>query len=193
MLGRLGEVEHVAQQRLTASGVGDERMDRVEAPQRELLGDLVRACDERGVACLVDRELVVHALGVGEPQPAGLADDLDALAGQVPAPEVECLLTADAVDNAGDHPGAGAAWLRAGVLEEGDVGTGRAVLVGVEQVVDARVVLVDRLLDQAKTEHARIEVHVARGVAGDQGDVVDAVDRAHGRLLQRLRHSRWHR
>ncbi len=79
-------------------------------------------------------------------------------------------------------PGAGAAGLRAGVLEERDVRAGRAVLVGVEEVVDARVVLVDRLLDQPQTEHARVEVDVAASVAGDQGDVVDAVDRAHARL-----------
>ncbi len=51
---------------------------------------------------------------------------------------------------------------RAGVLEERDVGAGGALLVGVEQVVDARVVLVDRLLDQPQTQHARVEVDVAR-------------------------------
>ena len=37
---------------------------------------------------------------------------------------------------------------------------GAALLVGVEEVVDGRVVLVDRLLDQAQTEHAGVEVDV---------------------------------
>ena len=40
-----------------AGGVGDERMDRVEAPQRELRRDLVRACGEGRVIGLIDREL----------------------------------------------------------------------------------------------------------------------------------------
>ena len=128
---------------------------------------------------LIDGELVAHALGVGEQQPPGLALDLDALAGEALAPEVERGLGGDAMDDAGDHPGAGAAGRGAGVLEERDVGAGGAVLVGVEEVVDAGVVLVDGLLDQPQAQHARVEVDVAGRVAGDQGDVVDAVDRIH--------------
>ena len=69
---------------------------------------------------------------------------------------------------------------RARILEEGDVGAGRAVLVGVVEVVDARVVLVDGLLDQAQSEHARRRIDVGGCVAGDQRDVVDAFDWLHG-------------
>ena len=72
---------------------------------------------------------------------------------------------------------------RAGVLEEGDVGAGAALLVGVEEVVDGRIVLVDRLLDQPEAEHARVEVHVPGRVAGDQRDVVDAFE-PHRRIVQ---------
>jgi hypothetical protein len=40
---------------------------------------------------------MTHALGVGQPQPARLARDLDALAGQALAPEVERRLAGDAM------------------------------------------------------------------------------------------------
>ena len=63
-----------------------------------------------------------------------------------------------------------------GILEEGDVRAGRALLVRVEEVVDGRVVLVDRLLHEPQPEHAGVEVDVRRGVAGDAGHVVDAVE-----------------
>jgi hypothetical protein len=43
-------------------------------------------------------------------------------------------------------------------------------------VIDGRVVLVDRLLYETQPEHPRVEVDVARGVAGDGGDVMDAFE-----------------
>ena len=54
-----------------------------------------------------------------------------------------------------------------GILEERDVGARGAALVGVEQVVDGRVVLVHRLLDEAEPERPRVEVDVAGRVARD--------------------------
>src|SRR5437763_1938377 len=74
-------------------------------------------------------------------------------------------------------PGCGA-----GIFEERDVVARRTVLVAVEEVVDRRVVLVDRLLDEAKAEHSRVEVDVARGVAGDRRYVVDALELHDSRL-----------
>ena len=65
----------------------------------------------------------------------------------------------------------------AGILEERDVAPGRPVLVGVEEVVDGRVVLVDGLLHEPQAEDARVEVDVPRRIAGDARDVVDAVER----------------
>jgi hypothetical protein len=47
-------------------------------------------------------------------------------------------------------------------------------------VVDGRIVLIDRLLDQPEAEDAGVEVHVPGRIAGDQGDVVDAFE-PHGR------------
>ena len=74
------------------------------------------------------------------------------------------------------HPVAGAPGRRAGVLEEGDVGAGAAALVGVEEVVDGRVVLVHGLLDEPQPERAGVELDVRRRVAGDARDVVDALE-----------------
>src|SRR5947209_3348221 len=65
---------------------------------------------------------------------------------------------------------------RAGVLEERQLGPGLAGLAGVEEVVDGRVVLVDGLGDQPQSHDPGVEVDVARGVAGDGGDVVDALE-----------------
>jgi hypothetical protein len=75
-----------------------------------------------------------------------------------------------------DHSRAGAASPRFGVLEEGDVRARAALLVCIEEVVDGRIVLVDGLLDEPKTEDARVEIDVARRVGSDRGDVVDAFE-----------------
>jgi hypothetical protein len=75
-----------------------------------------------------------------------------------------------------DHPVARAAHRQARVLEEGEIGARIPLLVRVEEVVDGRVVLVDRLLHQAQPEHVRVEVDVSLGVGGDRGDVMDAVE-----------------
>jgi hypothetical protein len=74
------------------------------------------------------------------------------------------------------HARARPAAARARVLEERDVRAGRAALVGIEEVVDGRVVLVDRLLDEAQAEHARVEVDIARSVGRDRRDVVNAFE-----------------
>ena len=81
-----------------------------------------------------------------------------------------------------DHPVAGATGRGARVLEEGQVHPGRAVLVAVEEVVDGRVVLVDRALDHPQAEQARVELDVPGGVAGDRSDVVDALEPHRGQL-----------
>src|SRR5437660_1504252 len=65
---------------------------------------------------------------------------------------------------------------RVRVLEERDVRARAALLVRVEEVVDGRVVLVHRLLDEPQAEDAGIEVDVPRRVAGDQRDVVDPLE-----------------
>ena len=86
----------------------------------------------------------------------------DALGAEALRPEVERLLRGDAPDDAVDHAGARAARDRARVLEERQVDARAALLVAVEQVVDARVVLVDGLGDQPQAQDAGVEVEVAR-------------------------------
>src|SRR6476469_5074552 len=63
-----------------------------------------------------------------------------------------------------------------GELEEGEIGAGASLLVGEKEVVDGGVVLVDRLLDQAKAHHSRVEVDVALRVGRDRGDVVNPLE-----------------
>src|SRR5438876_2148794 len=75
-----------------------------------------------------------------------------------------------------DHPGARPPAGDRGILEERQIGARRALLVAIEQVVDARVVLVDALLHQAQAQHARVELDVAGRVTGDGGYVVDALE-----------------
>ncbi len=128
-------------------------------------------CDERLLAAVVDDELERQAFRVVEDERAVVALAADSL-----LPEVERLLGRDAERNAVHHPRAGAAARRVRVLEERDVRAARATLVRVEEVVDGRVVLVDRLLDEPEAEDAGVEVHVARRVRGDARDVVDPLE-----------------
>ena len=141
------------------------------------------------VAGRVDDQLVVEALEVGEAQDASSPrSDAVPSRGEALLPEVERRGGGDAPDDPVHHPGAGPAGLGVRVLEEGQVGAGAGLLVAVEEVVDGRVVLVDGLGGQPQAEDARVEVDVARRVAGDRGDVVDAVElhgTASGLLLVR--------
>src|SRR4051794_41983565 len=86
-----------------------------------------------------------------------------------------------------DHPAPRLAGSRVRILEERDVRAGPPFLVGVEEVVDGRVVLVDGLLHEPQAEDARVEVDVARRVARDARHVMDAVE---PHALARIAHAR---
>ena len=58
--------------------------------------------------------------------------------------------------------------------EEGEDGAGIAGLVAIIEVIGARIVEIDGLLDEAQPQHAGIEVEVARGRTGDGRDVMNA-------------------
>jgi len=45
-----------------------------------------------------------------------------------------------------------------------------------EQVIDARVVLVDALRDQPQPEHSGVEVDVGAGIPGDGADVMNSFE-----------------
>src|SRR5438876_237118 len=76
--------------------------------------------------------------------------------------ELERLVRGGAQLDGVDHAVAGLAEGRAGELEEGQDRARGAALIAEVQVVDVRLIEVDRLLDQAQAEHPRIEVDVAR-------------------------------
>ena len=121
-----------------------------------------------------DEELVLEALRVAEAQRLGAVRALRINSGvrQPPAPEVERVRRGDTPDDPVDRPGAGPPHRQARVLEEREVRARVPGLVGVEEVVDGRVVLVDRLLHHPQAENARIEVDVRLRLSGDRGDVM---------------------
>src|SRR4051812_13724386 len=95
---------------------------------------------ERSVGSVRDHQLETEALAILELQAAPVAARRDVLRRQPLGPEVQRLLGRDAEYGRVDHAVARTATRRSRILEEGDVRPGRAVLVGVEQVVDRRVV-----------------------------------------------------
>ncbi len=170
------ESERLFEKGVAGVGVAGVGAGAVEAPQRHLRWNLGVLGDQRVVIGAADAKLVAETLRIGKAQSVSLSLGLDALSAQPLGPEVERLRRRDPPGDRVDHPVAGAAWRGAGVLEEGQVGTGVALLVGEEEVVDGRIVLVDRLLHQPQAQHAGIEVDVLLGFAGDRSDVVDALE-----------------
>src|SRR5581483_4669366 len=175
-------------QAAAALGIGAVGAHAVEALERELVRDLGVLRHERLVARLDGAQLEAQTLGVVEHERVAGHGHVHALAREPLLPEGERLVRAHPEDDPVHHPGARAPARRAGIFEEGDVRARRALLVRVEQVVDGRVVLVDRLLHHPETENARVEVDVARGVPGDAGHVVDAFE-LHWSLLRSGRDS----
>jgi hypothetical protein len=160
------------------AGVGPRRVGAhaVEAQQRVLGRHVGRAGGQRSVVGGHRVQLVAQALEVGEGQRVAVALGGDALVAQARRPEGERVGGGHAPLDGVDHPRAGVARRCAGELEEGQDRAGRAALVAEVQVVDVGLVEVDRLLDEAQPEQARVEVDVAWSVAGDGGDVVQALE-----------------
>src|SRR5204863_3205133 len=107
-----------------------------------------------------------------EPKPAVDLLGRDVMLGESPGPELKRFGRSNPPEDAVDHPVAGSARGDPRILEEGDVRAGIPLLVRVEEVVDGRVVLVDRLLHHPQAENARIEVDVRLRLSGDRGDVM---------------------
>ena len=63
--------------------------------------------------------------------------------------------------------------------KERQIRAGMSFGVRIEEVVGARVVLIDALLDQPHAEHAAVEVEILLRRPGDGGDVVESVDGSH--------------
>ena len=149
------EAERVEERPGAQLRVARVRAHALEALQRELARDLRVVGDQRLVGNVRDDELVPQALGVGEADDVAVPLDAQPLAQKSSASAEPTRQTTVCT-----MPGARAAGRGARVLEERDVGAGRALLVGVEEVVDGRVVLVDGLLHEPQPEHAGVEVDV---------------------------------
>jgi hypothetical protein len=109
--------------------------------------------------------------------PVERAVDRDALVGQAPLPLKQPVAVGDRQREVVGAADPRMPRRRARPLEEGDDRAGCADLVAEVEVVAAGVVEVDRLLDEAQPEHARVEVDRALRVRADERDVVDALDR----------------
>ena len=175
-VGAAFEAERLLEKRAAALGRRRVRTHRVEAVESQLRGNLGVLSDEGLVLGLDDSQLEAHPLGVGEAQARVVALDVDPLGAEPVGPEVERLRRGDPPRDPVHHPRARPARDRAWVLEEGEVAAGASDLVRVEQVVDGRIVLVDRLLDEPEPEDARVEVEVPGRVARDRRDVVDPLE-----------------
>jgi hypothetical protein len=161
------EAERVVQQRV--ADIVAVRAHAVEAQQRVLARHAGTRRRQRLVGHVNDEQLVLEPFGIGEQQARLGSRRLR----QAALPEVERLRRADAPEDPVDHAVARAPAREARVLEERQVAAGTRVGVGVEEVVDGRVVLVDGLLDQSQPEHAHVELDVGGGVSRDRRDVVD--------------------
>ena len=132
--------------------------------------------DQRLVGRLDDLKLVLESFEVGESQSAVERAGLVAGTGEPLGPELERLRAGHTPNDPVNHACAGPTPKSAGILEKRDIRAGVAVLVGVEQVVDRRVVLVYRLLHQPQTEDSGVEVDISLRFGSDRGDVVDAFE-----------------
>src|SRR5204863_7949012 len=103
-------------------------------------------------------KLEVEGFACGVAQAAFAAVEGDGFGREPVLPELDRVLRGDAEVDALHHAAAGPPRARVRVLEEGEVTAGAPLLVGVEEVVDGRIVLVDRLLDEPQAEDADVEV-----------------------------------
>src|SRR6266571_5060936 len=102
---------------------------------------------------------------------------------QAPRPELKGFRGSDPKGDPVDHPRARTSAHQAWIFKEGQVRTRAAIFIRVKEVVDRRVVLVDRLLDEPQAHDPGIELEVLSGVGGDGADVVDTVQWFHARYL----------
>jgi hypothetical protein len=90
-----------------------------------------------------------------------------AVAPQALGPEVKRLDGGDAMYHSVHHPATSCPSLRVWELEEREIRSGLAVLISVEQVIDAGVVLVDRLGRETEPEDLGVERDVPARVCRD--------------------------
>ena len=149
---------HLFQQ---APGAGDPPAvcpDAVEALDREFGRDLGVARRQWRIGRTRHGQLETQSLRVFKPKPVIVASRRRAMGSKASDPEIERRQRRDTEGDPVDHLFELPARLsrRAGVLEEGQVETGRPFLITIEEVVDVGIVLVDRLGHQAKAENTEM-------------------------------------
>ncbi len=129
-----------------------------------------------GAAIVDQHQALAFAVLEGERQPAVDFDDIAGRDGslvQAIVPERQRVFAGNA--QAGRRDAVGAARLRRhGPVEEGEVGTGARLAVGVEQMIGGDVVLVHRLLDEPHAEEASVEGEILRRPRRDGGEMVNS-------------------
>src|SRR5579883_3384012 len=173
------EAERLLEEPPASPGIRAVGAHAVEPLERQFDGDLRMAGPKRGILGAHGTKLESEPLGVLEAQILSVARGSDAVVPQPVFPEAQRVGRGDAPRDPVRHSRAGAAALGPRVLEEREVRAGAAVLIGVEQVIDGRIILVHRFLDQPQAEQPGVKVDVSRRIRRDRGDVVNPVE-SHG-------------
>ena len=183
VITRALETECLGQERMACATTAFESPHAGEPLQGELLGNLGMSRHERLILSRAGDELETETLRVFEPETVVFDRGFQPGRLQAPRPELEGFLGTHPKADPMDHPRARTSAHEAWILEKCQVRTGAAIFVSVEEVVDGRVVLVDRLLDQSQAHDPGIELEVPGCVGGDGADVVDSVQWVHVRYF----------
>ena len=160
-----------------ASGCGGERAHAVEPLERVLGGDLRVLGQERRVVDGRDDEAMRSPSGSSKPTLASSRRRAVATRSRAGSPRSRAThRSRRATPTVCTIPAPARPRRTPGYSKKVMSAPGRPGLVGVEEVVDGRVVLVHRLLHEPEAENACVEVDVSRRVGGDARHVVDAVE-----------------
>ena len=149
----------------------------MEAQQGVLGRDVGRVGRQRGVIDGDGQQFVAQALEVGEGTAPSSVRSVATSASARRASQ-KASASSDATRHWMVWTMPSPAWPRAapGNSKKVRIEPGRAALVAEVEVVDVRLVEVDRLLHQTQAQHTRVEVHVARCIGGDRGDVMQTLE-----------------
>ena len=61
-----------------------------------------------------------------------------------------------------------------GPIKKGQIRTGACFAIGIEKMIGADIILIDRFLHQPHAQHLRVKLVIAARIGGDGGEVVNA-------------------
>jgi hypothetical protein len=129
-----------------------------------------------GAAVIDQHQPLPFAILERQRQPAVDLDDLAGVAAgllQAIPPVAQRVLAGDAQRGAGNAVAAAPLGC-GGKIEEGEIGAGAGLGVGVEQMIGADVVLVDGLLDQPHPQQPAVERQIVARLRGNRGQMVNS-------------------